>query len=116
MSQIAHGWCTVVCLVGEGQKRSTRERLVSEWIHLEARFPDWDVYISLRIVRPEYGANGRAGRFLASPRVHADQNLHLAVSMRSLGGGGLRVLIGHIIDNDPEAEVYGRWKQLIPSI
>jgi hypothetical protein len=40
--------------------------------------------------------------FLTSPRVHSDEHLHLAVSMRSFRAEALSEFIGHIIDNEPE--------------
>jgi Schlafen group 3, DNA/RNA helicase domain len=97
-------WCTVICLVGGGQEINTGEAGISEWINaLESRFPDWEVYISSRMALPEYGASGQVERFFTSPRVHSDEYLHLEVSMRSFRAEALSKLIGHIIDNEPEA-------------
>jgi hypothetical protein len=96
-------WCTVACLVGGGQEINTGEAGISEWINaLESQFPDWEVYISSRMALPEYGSPSQVERFLASPRVHSDEYLHLAVSMRSFRAEALSELIGHIIDNEPE--------------
>jgi Uncharacterized conserved protein (DUF2075) len=96
-------WCTVVCLVGEGQEINTGEAGISEWISaLEIRFPDWEVHISSRIALAEYGSESQVEQFLASPRVHSDEHLHLAVSMRSFRAEALSGLVGHIIDNEPE--------------
>jgi hypothetical protein len=95
-------WCTVVCLVGGGQEINTGEAGISEWINaLETRFPDWEVYISPRIALPEYGSQSEVEAFLRSPRVHTDEHLHLAVSMRSFRAESLSAFIGHIIDNEP---------------
>jgi hypothetical protein len=97
-------WCTVVCLVGGGQEINTGEAGISEWINaLELRFPGWEVYISSRMALPEYGSSGQVERFLISPRVHSDDYLHLAVSMRSFRAEALSELIGHIVDNEPAA-------------
>src|SRR5579872_5371526 len=97
-------WCTVVCLVGGGQEINTGEAGMSEWIDtLEVRFPKWDVHISSRMALPEYGSSSQVQRFLESPRVHSDEHLHLAVSMRSFRAEALSELIGHIIDNELEA-------------
>jgi hypothetical protein len=97
-------WCTVVCLVGGGQEINTGEAGISEWISaLETLFPSWEVHISSRIALPEYGSASQVKQFLASPRVHAKENLHLAVSMRSFRAEALSELVGHIIDNEPEA-------------
>jgi hypothetical protein len=97
-------WCTVVCLVGGGQEINTGEAGISEWINaLEDRFPAWDVYISSRMALPEYGSKSQVERFLSSPRVHSNEHLHLAVSMRSFRAEALSELVGYIIDNQPDA-------------
>ncbi len=97
-------WCTVVCLVGGGQEINTGEAGISEWINsLEVGFPDWEVYISSRMGLPEYGSSSQVKHFLTSPRVHSDEYLHLAVSMRSFRAEALSHVIGYIIDNEPEA-------------
>lgn len=97
-------WCTVVCLVGGGQEINTGEAGISEWISaLEVRFPSWEVHVSPRIALPEYGSQSEVEKFLASPRVHSDEHLHLAVSMRSFRAEALSGFIGHIVDNEPEA-------------
>ena len=97
-------WCTVVCLVGGGQEINTGEAGISEWISaLEIHFPDWEVYISPRVVLPEYGSRSGVEQFLTSPRVRSDEHLHLAVSMRSFRAEALSELVGHIVDNEPES-------------
>jgi hypothetical protein len=97
-------WCTIVCLVGGGQEINTGEAGISEWISaLDLRFPSWRVYISPRMALPEYGSKSQVVRLLESPRVHSDEHLHLAVSMRSFRAESLSQLIGHIIDNEPVA-------------
>ena len=97
-------WCTVVCLVGGGQEINTGEAGISEWISaLETHFPDWEVHISSRMALPEYGSASQVKQFLESHRVHADEHLHLAVSMRSFRAEALSDFVGQIIDNDPEA-------------
>jgi len=97
-------WCTVVCLVGGGQEINVGEAGISEWISaLETRFPSWEVHISSRIALPEYGSKSQVEQFLASPRVHSDEHLHLAVSMRSFRAEALSGWVGHIIENEPEA-------------
>ncbi len=97
-------WCTVVCLVGGGQEINTGEAGISEWISaLESRFLHWQVYVSPRIALPEYGSQSDVERFLLSSRVHADDHLHLAVSMRSFRAESLSALVGHMIDNEPES-------------
>ena len=97
-------WCTVVCLVGGGQEINTGEAGISEWIHaLEARFPAWEVHVSPRISLPEYGGQSQAKNFFASERVHSDEQLHLAVSMRSFRAEALSEFIREIVEGEPQA-------------
>jgi hypothetical protein len=97
-------WCTIVCLVGGGQEINTGEAGISEWVNaLESRFSNWEVFVSPRIVLPEYSAQSDVERFLASPRAHGNEHLHLAVSMRSFRAETLSAFVGHIVDNSPEA-------------
>jgi hypothetical protein len=97
-------WCTIVCLIGGGQEINTGEAGISEWIAaLECRFPHWQVHVSPRIAHPDYGSQNEVEKFLASPRVHSHEHLHLAVSMRSFRAESLSGLVGHIVDNEPEA-------------
>jgi hypothetical protein len=95
-------WCTVVCLVGGGQEINTGEAGITEWMNaLKSKFPNWDVHVSPRIALPEYSSHSAAEDFLASSRVHSDEHLHLAVSIRSFRAETLSQLVSHIIDNQP---------------
>ncbi len=110
-------WCTVVCLVGGGQEINTGEAGISEWLDvLERRFPDWDVHVSPRISLPEYDSRTEVGAFLALPRVHSDEHLHLAVSMRSFRAEALSELVTHVINNEPESAkaAYQRMQRAYP--
>ncbi len=96
-------WCTVVCLVGGGQEINTGEAGISEWIHaLIARFAEWEVHVSPRIELPEYSSDIDIRSFLGREQVHTDQNLHLAVSMRSFRAEALSDFIGELLDNNAE--------------
>jgi hypothetical protein len=97
-------WCTIVCLVGGGQEINTGEAGISEWISaLKSKFPNWEVHVSPRIALPEYGSQSEKEEFLTSPRVHLNEHLHLAVSMRSFRAEALSGFVGHVIDNEPDA-------------
>jgi hypothetical protein len=97
-------WCAIVCLIGEGQEINTGEAGISEWMAaLEARFPHWKVFISPRIVQSEFGATAESTVFLESQRVHTDEHLHLAVSMRSFRAEALSEFVGHIIVGDSQS-------------
>lgn len=97
-------WCAIVCLIGGGQEINTGEAGISEWIStLQARFTDWDVHLSPRMSRQEYGSQIEVEEFLASPRVSLNEHLHLDVSMRSFRAESLSGFIGDLVENKPEA-------------
>jgi hypothetical protein len=96
-------WAVLVCLVGGGQEINTGEAGISEWIEaLNRSYPDWHIYISSRLTDSEYGA----GRVLQDLSTHSNvtinNDLHLAVSMRSFRAEKLSKLIKHILDLDIE--------------
>lgn len=112
-------WCTVVCLIGGGQEINTGEAGILEWINaLERRFTRWNVFVSPRIVLPEYGSADEIEPFLSSPRVNLDENLHLGVSMRSFRAEALSNCIGHIVENEPELAkiAYGQIETSYPIV
>jgi Uncharacterized conserved protein (DUF2075) len=97
-------WCTIVCLVGNGQEINTGEAGISEWIRaLESRFPNWQVFISPRVSLPEYESKNALATFHSLQRVTSEVDLHLAVSMRSYRAEALSDFVGQLISNEPEA-------------
>ncbi len=77
-------WAVIVCLVGGGQEINTGEAGISEWINaLNNKFPHWNIYISNKLIEPEY-AEGRVNELLKNnTNVTYSDSLHLSVSMRS---------------------------------
>lgn len=90
-------WAVVVCLVGGGQEINTGEAGISEWIHsIERHYPDWEVHISPHLTDSEYAA-GNAIESLKNRRdVHFNEDLHLAVSMRSFRAEHVSSLVKHL--------------------
>ncbi len=77
-------WGVIVCLVGSGQEINTGEAGISEWLAaIRTRFPRWKLYLSPRLREIEYHADAELDAIRSSPRVHWDDALHLATSMRS---------------------------------
>lgn len=98
-------WAVVVCLVGGGQEINTGEAGIGEWIQALLRsFPDWHVHLSPKLHDSEYAA-GNALRLLEGrDRVHTNESLHLAVSMRSFRAEHVSSLVKAILDLDrPQA-------------
>lgn len=77
-------WAAVVCLVGSGQEINTGEAGIGEWLAaIRKRFGNWSVYLSPRLREVEYHADDELAALAHNSRVHWDDALHLATSMRS---------------------------------
>ncbi|NCT67921.1 MAG: DUF2075 domain-containing protein [Rhodanobacteraceae bacterium] len=77
-------WAVVVCLVGSGQEINTGEAGISEWLAaIRRRFQHWSVHLSPRLQEIEYHAKGELEALATRPRVHWEDGLHLATSVRS---------------------------------
>lgn len=77
-------WAVVVCLVGSGQEINTGEAGISEWLAaIRKRFHSWSVYLSPRLREVEYHADDELRALEQNSRVHWDDALHLATSLRS---------------------------------
>lgn len=102
-------WATIICLVGGGQEINTGEAGISEWLDaIENTFPDWTVYISPNLTDSEYNAAEVINKLDYKNKIHYDNDLHLAVSMRSFRAENLSLLVKRILDRDIEGakEVY----------
>jgi len=97
-------WAVIVCLVGGGQEINTGEAGISEWINsINRSYPDWHVYISPQIHDSEYAA-GEAVAMLEPHRdVTYNEDLHLAVSMRSYRAENVSALVKQVLDLDADA-------------
>jgi hypothetical protein len=96
-------WAVIVCLVGGGQEINTGEAGISEWIDSIIRsFPDWHVHISSRLTDSEYSAGDAINKLSSYPNVFYQDELHLAVSMRSFRAENVSLLVKQILDLDVE--------------
>ena len=92
-------WAVIVCLVGGGQEINTGEAGISEWIESLIRsFPQWHIYISSRLTDSEYGAGEVLRKIASRPNVVYNDDLHLAVSMRSFRAEHVSLLVKQILD------------------
>jgi hypothetical protein len=90
-------WAVIVCLVGGGQEINTGEAGISEWIEsLERSYPNWIIYISSKLTDSEYGATETL-RKIETKTIYND-NLHLAVSMRSFRAENVSLLVKQLLD------------------
>lgn len=100
-------WAVVVCLVGGGQEINTGEAGISEWIDSLIRvFPNWHVYVSPRITDSEYAAGQALQRLRSHVRVTFQDDLHLAVSMRSFRAEQVSALIKSLLDLERDEAVH----------
>ena len=91
-------WCTVICLVGNGQEINTGEAGLNEWLTALAKhFPTWQVHLSDRIVA-EPGAFGISN--LPNSLV-IDKRLHLSTSIRSFRSETISAFVSAMIDGKP---------------
>lgn len=94
-------WAVVVCLVGGGQEINTGEAGISEWIEsIERHYPEWEVHISPQLTDSEYAAGSAIGALKTRRDVHFNEDLHLAVSMRSFRAEHVSSLVKHLLDRD----------------
>ena len=94
-------WAVVVCLVGGGQEINTGEAGIGEWLRaINARFPDWNVFISDQLTGKEYAEGELEDLLQANDNVERSTNLHLAVSMRSFRAEQLSNFVHHLLDGN----------------
>ena len=111
-------WATIICLVGGGQEINTGEAGISEWIAaLNERFPHWNVYISPKLTDAEY-AEGKVNELLKdNPRVTYNDDLHLAVSLRSFRAEKLSSFVHSLLSFDGNAaSIYAEIKDKYPIV
>jgi hypothetical protein len=94
-------WSVIVCLVGGGQEINTGEAGIDAWIEaVRSRFTHWHMHISRRLTDSEYAAGGALAGIASRPFTYFDDELHLAVSMRSFRSEHVSLLVKSILDRD----------------
>lgn len=98
-------WCTVICLVGEGQEINRGEAGIGAWIAAlgQGSLRDWSVHAPPRLVAP--GSTLPADlRWLLERRVgRLDPALHLAVCIRSFRAETVSAYVAALLGNDSGA-------------
>jgi Schlafen group 3, DNA/RNA helicase domain len=94
-------WAVIVCLVGGGQEINTGEAGIDAWLDaMNRRFPEWEMFISSRLMDSEYAA-GRVLEIVRDrPQTKFDDSLHLAVSMRSFRAENVSAFVKALLDCD----------------
>ncbi|NTV25431.1 MAG: DUF2075 domain-containing protein [Chlorobiaceae bacterium] len=92
-------WAVIICLVGGGQEINTGEAGIGAWIEaVKASFPDWHLYISSALTDSEYGAGEVIRSVETLNNVHFQDDLHLAVSMRSFRAETVSRFVKTVLD------------------
>ena len=92
-------WAVVVCLVGGGQEINIGEAGIDAWLEAVNRsFPDWEMFISSKLIDSEYAAGKALEAARNRPRAHFDDSLHLAVSMRSFRAENVSAFVKALLD------------------
>jgi hypothetical protein len=96
-------WAVVICLVGGGQEINTGEAGISEWLDaIYQTFSQWDVFISPNLTDNEYSAANSIEKLLVKCKVEFNEDLHLAVSLRSFRAENLSLFIKYLLDRNTE--------------
>lgn len=94
-------WATIVCLVGGGQEINTGETGIAAWIEAVTKhFPEWHIYFPPQLKDSEYSALKALEHFEDRDRLHQNEALHLAVSMRSFRSEKVSLLVKQVLDID----------------
>ncbi len=96
-------WAVIICLVGGGQEINAGEAGIKEWIRaMNETFPDWKVYISSQLKEKEYAEGNVTELLQHNPNAILEDNLHLAVSMRSFRAETLSAFVHALLDREKE--------------
>ena len=92
-------WAVIVCLVGGGQEINTGEAGISEWLNaIKIKFKNWKVHISPNLTDSEYAANEAIKNLSEEISLTYNEDLHLAVSMRSYRAENVSYFVKNILD------------------
>ena len=112
-------WAVVVCLVGGGQEINTGEAGISEWLEVVRRsYPQWHVHLSSQLTDSEYNAEAAISALADRPNVFFDDDLHLAVSMRSFRAEHVSTFVKKVLDREvaDAANLYRQFAQRFPVV
>ena len=112
-------WAVVVCLIGGGQEINTGEAGISEWIcAIQESYPGWHVHLSPQLRDAEYAADEALMLLRSRTNVHFDEDLHLAVSMRSFRAEDLSTFVKKVLDLEGReaADLYASFKDRYPIV
>jgi hypothetical protein len=96
-----HDWATIICLIGGGQEINTGEAGIHEWFDtLERSFPKWSIHASSNLTDQEYTQGRNLYSIELQKRIHCNDNLHLATSIRSYRSEKVAAFVKATLDCD----------------
>ena len=110
-------WCCIICLIGGGQEINTGEAGLEEWINsLKNNFSDWKVYYSNLIVSDDDYLDNSTSKDWLNENATSEENLHLAVSVRSFRSEKLSDFIHQLLNKkiDVAKNIYQELKDDYP--
>ena len=97
-------WAVIICLVGGGQEINDGEAGIVEWIKaINSQFKHWHVYLSNELTDHEYAEGHLYELLRETPKVTYNDNLHLAVSLRSFRAETFSSFVNSLLSFSPEA-------------
>jgi len=95
-------WAVIICLVGGGQEINTGEAGIGAWLEATSKsFPHWRIHISSRLTDSEYAAGNALQMVKTASTTHMEDDLHLAVSMRSFRAENVSGFVKALLDREP---------------
>jgi hypothetical protein len=110
-------WAVIICLVGGGQEIHSGEAGISEWLESASEhFPHWRLYISSQLTDSEYAAGKAMTLLKGKPNIHYEDDLHLAVSMRSFRADNVSSFVKSMLDCEAQQaqHAFGQLSQRFP--
>lgn len=98
------GFATIVCLIGGGQEinKGESEGIAGWFESLRNNYPDWDVYVSDKIKDDEYLKGNSFEELSKGINLNIDEDLHLAVPLRSFRSENVADFVKALLDADKE--------------
>jgi hypothetical protein len=105
-------WCTVICLVGEGQEINRGEAGIGAWVEAlgQGALARWRVHASPHLMGRDARLTPPLRSYLAHRAAPGNPDLHLAVSVRSFRARQVSDYVGALLEDGP-----GRAKALFPN-
>jgi len=94
-------WAVIICLIGGGQEINTGEAGIQEWFSsLSKTYNNWDIHVSSKLTDYEYTLGNDLFSMILKNRLFFNDDLHLAVSIRSFRSEKVAALVKAILDNN----------------